>query len=395
MKVRLVSLDSLAKAGPYIGPRGGKYADPARKIPWNDKPFRPPAKVAACKRCSGLGHTLHEQQTIGGKPDAVAFPCRKCNPRGTFPLNRGEVKRRGQKQPIATDGERHRAKQAVARKESRQRARAHQRAAAAAAAHQRQQPALFKGYPVEVYPLGGYLEMQGLRIAIENPKGSKRRWYDPATQTAGETVMVHPYGYIAGAMGADGDEVDVYVGPNRDSRKVFVINQRKMRDKRAFDEHKVMLGFDSEAAARKAYLVHFDHHGPKMLGSCRTWTMARFKKWLESGKTHEPACKSEIGPTSAHGVNVQHRQRAEGADRFLGGPGSFDGQAAPSARLLTAFASREGAEDFVRSIGRPGLQVVPKDQLPAALQLEMDTSDGFFAVLEKQVTTLVVPKAGE
>jgi hypothetical protein len=29
--------DSLSKAGPYIGARGGKWADPAHKIPWSDK----------------------------------------------------------------------------------------------------------------------------------------------------------------------------------------------------------------------------------------------------------------------------------------------------------------------------------------------------------------------
>jgi inorganic pyrophosphatase len=133
---------------------------------------------------------------------------------------------------------------------------------------------------VEAYPIDGYLEMQGLRIAIETGKGSKRRWFDPKTRESGETVMVHDYGFIIGQEGADGDELDVYVGPNLDSDQVFVINQRQMKDKRRFDEHKVMLGFDSEEKARAAYLKHYDEHGPQMLGSCVVWTMDRFKRWL-------------------------------------------------------------------------------------------------------------------
>ena len=32
--------DTISKAGPYIGPRGGKWADPQHKIPWDDDPAK-------------------------------------------------------------------------------------------------------------------------------------------------------------------------------------------------------------------------------------------------------------------------------------------------------------------------------------------------------------------
>lgn len=151
-----------------------------------------------------------------------------------------------------------------------------------------------KSYSVEAYPIGGYEEIQGLRIAIENAKGSKRRWYDPSTKIGGETVMVHSYGFIVGHKGADDEEVDVYLGPDKGSDQVFIINQRRMKDKRKFDEHKVMLGFSSEKAAREAYLKHYNDHGPQLLGSCRTMSMEKFKQWLDSGNKERPMRKALV-----------------------------------------------------------------------------------------------------
>lgn len=51
----------LRKAGPYLGPRGGKYADPQHKIPWKDaKPIKihgklSPAEVIAIERLANEG----------------------------------------------------------------------------------------------------------------------------------------------------------------------------------------------------------------------------------------------------------------------------------------------------------------------------------------------------
>lgn len=252
------SFSALQKGGPYVGPKGGKWADPAHTIPWSDK--KPSGQAGhSCARCGGRGFILQRQRDIFGGESTSAHACAVCNPKGKKPA--------GGHQLSLFEGA----------------------AGDVGARAENPKKKLRKGFKLQ-----GGLTFQGLRIAIENRKGSKRHWTDHETGEAGSTTMVHPYGYIRGAKGADGEEVDVFVGPHRDSQLVFIVNQRQMRDKRAFDEHKVMLGFRSAAEARTAYLKHYDKHGPSMLGSLRMWTMDRFKAWLRDGNKTQPVAKSEL-----------------------------------------------------------------------------------------------------
>ena len=96
-------------------------------------------------------------------------------------------------------------------------------------------------------------QWNGLEIAIENPVGSVREgkgW---------RTKMQNAYGYICRSEAVDGDEVDVYLGPDLDTAPtVYVVHQRRAGDWDAYDEDKCMIGFESEAAARAAYLAHYD-----------------------------------------------------------------------------------------------------------------------------------------
>lgn len=101
------------------------------------------------------------------------------------------------------------------------------------------------------HPYMGTAEVQGLTIDIENMPGTIRKgpgW---------EIRMKNAYGEIRGTKGADGDPIDVFIGPNLRSRKVYIIHQ-KMRNANKYDEDKVMLGFDSLEEAKKAYLKHYD-----------------------------------------------------------------------------------------------------------------------------------------
>ena len=107
-------------------------------------------------------------------------------------------------------------------------------------------------------------EFQGLPISIENRKGSIRRWYDPLKDEKGETRMKYAYGYIRTTEGADGDSIDCYIGPNKESRRVFVVHQNNPKTGK-YDEDKVMLGFSSRSHAKEAYLMHYDD--PDFFGS--------------------------------------------------------------------------------------------------------------------------------
>lgn len=114
----------------------------------------------------------------------------------------------------------------------------------------------------------------GLSISVETDKGQKRHWHDPHSGESGSTSMQHPYGYIRGSMGTDGDHVDVYVGPHEDATHAYVIDQMKKPDFKEFDEQKVMLGFKSASAAKKAYLAHYND--PRFFGSMKAIPFAEF-----------------------------------------------------------------------------------------------------------------------
>ena len=103
-------------------------------------------------------------------------------------------------------------------------------------------------------------EFKGLPISIENAKGSYRYWYDPIKDENGRTQMKYPYGYIRATEGRDGDSIDVFIGPNKTSDRVFVVRQQDPKTKK-YDEDKVMLGFVSADEAKKAYLANYDDKG--------------------------------------------------------------------------------------------------------------------------------------
>lgn len=131
----------------------------------------------------------------------------------------------------------------------------------------------------------GRITVQGLDISVENPRGSARSGKRPDGSTWAHTMSDH-YGYIKRTTGADGEQIDVYVGPNPESQRVFVVDQLNQGDG-SFDEHKIMLGYGSKAAAVKAYKSNFDK-GWKV-GPVKDMTVDEFKTWLKDGDTAAPA----------------------------------------------------------------------------------------------------------
>lgn len=125
----------------------------------------------------------------------------------------------------------------------------------------------------------GHVQLNGLAISIENPAGSRRRPEWPP--------LKHHYGYIKRTEGADGDHVDVFLGDKADDPLLpaFIVNQVN-RDG-SFDEHKVVLGFPTEEAARAAYLANYTK-GWTGLGSIRAMSLPEFKTWLREGDTAKP-----------------------------------------------------------------------------------------------------------
>ena len=124
------------------------------------------------------------------------------------------------------------------------------------------------------HKLQGHLVHQGIPIAIENRKGSVRSGVDKDGKPW-RTKMVHPYGYIKGTHGADGEEVDAYVGPDKKAPTAYVVHQHKDTGK-GYDEDKVLLGFSSKKDAIEGYLKHYN--SPKFLGPVKSVPLERLKE---------------------------------------------------------------------------------------------------------------------
>lgn len=137
----------------------------------------------------------------------------------------------------------------------------------------------------------GHVRIHGLDISIENPKGSTRSGTDKSGK-AWSVKLKHDYGYIRRTEGRDGDHVDVFVGPDADSGTVFVVNQVDP-DTGKFNEHKCMLAFRDEAAAREGYLANYEA-GWQGLGSVRSMTVEEFKEWLRDGDQQKQATLADV-----------------------------------------------------------------------------------------------------
>ena len=99
---------------------------------------------------------------------------------------------------------------------------------------------------------------RGLRLAIENEAGSVRTFRNP-DGSIGEKRIIYPYGYVCGSTGADGDEVDCFVGPDLDvAPLVYIVRAQAKGDWDRYDEDKVMLGFASLEDAERAFLLCYD-----------------------------------------------------------------------------------------------------------------------------------------
>ncbi|HEV7247955.1 MAG TPA: LPD38 domain-containing protein [Shinella sp.] len=133
----------------------------------------------------------------------------------------------------------------------------------------------------------GHVKVGGLDVTIENPKGSTRR----GTSLSGErweSQLPAAYGYIKRSKGADGDHLDVYVGDNPASKRVYVVDQ-KADGGRRFDEHKAVLGANSLAEARDLYASAFsDGRGRERIGAITPMSISQFRKWVAEGDTTQP-----------------------------------------------------------------------------------------------------------
>lgn len=124
------------------------------------------------------------------------------------------------------------------------------------------------------YKLQERKKFAGFDISIENKKGSFRHWKDQEGNS-GKSKMHSDYGYFKKTLGRDKDHLDVFLGPNESPKSVYVIHQN-FPDTGKYDEDKVMLGFDSSAAAKIAYLKNYNNS--KFFGGMSVYSLEKFRE---------------------------------------------------------------------------------------------------------------------
>lgn len=179
------------------------------------------------------------------------------------------------------------------------------------------------------------LNFQGLPVSVENEAGSVRRGVDP-DGNPWETRMLYPYGYIRGTLGMDGDQVDVFVGPDTDAALAYVISQKRPPEFSKVDEQKAMLGFSSLGEACHVFLKHYSDS--RFLGAVKVMPMADFIAAVRLTVDGDPFIKSgvlfykSLGPgerwITAHpngegtkGVPVLITEHPDGTATVIGGAG--------------------------------------------------------------------------
>ena len=161
----------------------------------------------------------------------------------------------------------------------------------------------------------GRVKVGPFDVVIEQPRGSVRSGVD-ANGKAWETTMQNTYGYFGGTKGVDGDAIDVFLGNDLDGwdgTTVFVVDQYNPDG--SFDEHKVMLGFNSQEEAEGAYFANYEADWAKTHRTEVTAVpLADFTEWVKSSKRKTKAfAEYKVAKRNAEidAHNAQNEQLAE------------------------------------------------------------------------------------
>jgi len=139
--------------------------------------------------------------------------------------------------------------------------------------------------------------LKDLEIGVEHDKGSVREWHDAETDKKRKTIMKYPYGYIFNTRGMDQEHVDCFIGPNKDAKEVYVITTNKPPDFVQEDEQKCMIGFNSAADAKEAFIDHYKK--PGFFRNMKAFPYAKFKEKVLATATNGPAKLAAIIRTGA------------------------------------------------------------------------------------------------
>lgn len=137
------------------------------------------------------------------------------------------------------------------------------------------------------------IDFLGLKIAIEYPVGSTKKGVNKKTGEEWSRDYHHDYGYIVGSLGADGDNLDCFVCPDRcEDGDIFIV-QQLTPDGSRYDEDKCMIGYQSEDEAVEAFKLHC-HSPDTMFGGVTIMDVEDFLNQLENFDKKETNLESSV-----------------------------------------------------------------------------------------------------
>ncbi len=233
----------------------------------------------------------------------------------------------------------------------------------------------------------------GIEFRIENPAGSTRKDKETGGKKWSQEMKGVHYGYIPKTEGADGDQVDAFIKEGTEENwdgPVFVIDQHDPKTG-LFDEHKVMVGFDSMSDARDAYLAQYQP-GWKGLKKIAMLPMSQLADMVKSGKLKNSTPQSTNEDTQGIQETVTDSNPAAEpeADTITAGP---DSDASPA---KGQDADRDGNAQGEWSIRT---QSGRKLTIPASQAATADQAIDIFAGMAERgdlldTSTIVEPEEG-
>lgn len=158
----------------------------------------------------------------------------------------------------------------------------------------------------------GHTRIAGLDITIENAKGSYRTGKD-ADGREWKVEMPAHYGYLKRTEGADGGQVDVYIGPDETSTSVFVVDQMDLQTGR-FDELKVILGARNLKEASAIYERGFsDGRASDRMGAISKVSIDEFKDFLNVGDPTKPFARAKRVARPQRASTLQDVEQYDGS----------------------------------------------------------------------------------
>lgn len=157
--------------------------------------------------------------------------------------------------------------------------------------------------------------------------------------------LANDYGEVEGVTGADGGPLGAFYGPDADNpmRPVFVVDQID-RETGDFSEHKVMVGFKTEAEARAAYVANYgDDDG---VGAITQMPQKNFVAWTK-------------GPNTTQALSAELRRGVKPASQFREVSQPETGNVRLGDVNVSIDSLGETSEGFVRGAGRETGQSIP------------------------------------